>query len=37
MHDCPDCGKPCQCTPGNEDPDDCVHDCEQEDEDEEDA
>jgi hypothetical protein len=37
MHDCPDCGKPCQCAPGDTDPDDCVHDCESEDEDEENA
>ena len=28
MHNCPDCGNPCICTPGDEDPDDCVHDCE---------
>ena len=27
MHNCPDCGNPCICTPGDEDPDDCVHDC----------
>jgi len=34
MHNCPDCGKPCQCALGDEDLSNCIHDCEPEDEDE---
>jgi hypothetical protein len=33
MHNCPDCGKPCNCYPDDDGPDDCIHDCESENED----